>query len=268
MGKPVISPDELFSNCSTYYVCITAWDRYDEILGILRENHFPSDHILPYFECTRDPEYPHSYFDMAEEFSDLGHFTKGTAFIDGGCYDGADSLDFAKWCGGAYSKIIAFEPDPDNYQRCIQAAEQRSLKNFEVVQAGLSDRSGTSTFAAAGTGYSRIRDEIIENERKFTAHSLESATDISIATKTIDECAKNDVVGMIKMDIEGMEYNALHGAETTIRRDKPVLAICVYHRVGDMLAIMDYLHQLVPGYRFWLRHYGPGKAETVLYAVV
>ena len=33
-----------------------------------------------------------------------------------------------------------------------------------------------------------------------------------------------------------------------------------------MLAIMDYLHQLVPEYRFWLRHYSVGYTDTVLYA--
>lgn len=50
-------------------------------------------------------------------------------------------------------------------------------------------------------------------------------------------------------------------------RDRPLLALSVYHRMGDMLAIMDYLHHLVPEYRFWLRHYSVGLADTVLCAV-
>ena len=49
-------------------------------------------------------------------------------------------------------------------------------------------------------------------------------------------------------------------------RDRPLLALSVYHRMGDMLAIMDYLHHLVSEYRFWLRHYSVGLADTVLYA--
>ena len=77
-----------------------------------------------------------------------------------------------------------------------------------------------------------------------------------------------NAVGFIKMDIEGAEFDALHGAESVIVRDKPLLAISVYHRTGDMLAIMDYLHELVPEYRFWLRHYSIGVADTVLYASV
>ena len=73
---------------------------------------------------------------------------------------------------------------------------------------------------------------------------------------------------MIKMDIEGAEFDALHGAEKVIRRNKPLLAICVYHRQGDMLAIMTYLRELVPEYRFWLRHYSVLDFETVLYAAI
>ena len=51
-------------------------------------------------------------------------------------------------------------------------------------------------------------------------------------------------------------------------RDKPLCAISVYHKPGDVLAVMDYLHELVPEYRFWLRHYSPANSETVLYAGV
>ena len=75
-------------------------------------------------------------------------------------------------------------------------------------------------------------------------------------------------VGFIKLDIEGAELDALHGAERTIIRDKPFLALSVYHRNGDVLALMTFLHEIVPEYKFWLRHYGPLHYETVLYASV
>jgi len=73
---------------------------------------------------------------------------------------------------------------------------------------------------------------------------------------------------MIKMDIEGAEFDALHGAEKTIRRDRPLLAVSVYHRQGDTLAIMDYLNSIVLEYRFWMRHYGLLQCDTVLYAAI
>ena len=89
-----------------------------------------------------------------------------------------------------------------------------------------------------------------------------------IKTVALDDVVKDCEVGFIKLDIEGAEYAALQGAKQTLLRDKPFLAICVYHRRGDLLAIMDYLHGLIPEYRFWLRHYSFVGCDTVLYASV
>ena len=90
----------------------------------------------------------------------------------------------------------------------------------------------------------------------------------SIRIAAIDDIVDDRTVGFIEMDIEGAELDALHGAKNTIVRDKPPLAICVYHRQGDVFAIMDYLHQLLPEYRFLLRRYSASATETVLYASV
>lgn len=89
-----------------------------------------------------------------------------------------------------------------------------------------------------------------------------------IRTVRLDDFVRDTTVGFMKLDIEGMEFEALKGAKDTIRRDRPFLAICVYHRRGDMTAIMDYLLGIVPEYRFWLRHHSSTTCETVLYASV
>jgi FkbM family methyltransferase len=36
-------------------------------------------------------------------------------------------------------------------------------------------------------------------------------------------------VGLIKRDIEGLEYESVLGAEKTIKEDKPILLISIYH---------------------------------------
>jgi len=125
----------------------------------------------------------------------------------------------------------------------------------------LSDTCGAVTFVATGRGESYVlsTNEVSIN---FVRPEAENVTIQSIALDTLVD----ERIGMIKMDIEGSEFDALHGAQKVIQRDRPLLAICVYHRKGDMLAIMDYLHSLVPEYRFWLRHYGVLSGETVLYA--
>ena len=70
------------------------------------------------------------------------------------------------------------------------------------------------------------------------------------------------------MDIEGAELPALQGAEHIIKKNKPKLAISIYHSDEDMLRLAEYIHELVPEYRLFIRAHRPGIAETVLYAVI
>ena len=77
-----------------------------------------------------------------------------------------------------------------------------------------------------------------------------------------------DKITMIKMDIEGSELEALKGAKKTIQRDKPKLAICIYHKPEDMADIPLYIKELVPEYKLYIRHHSNFATETVLYAVM
>lgn len=75
-------------------------------------------------------------------------------------------------------------------------------------------------------------------------------------------------VTFIKMDIEGSEIPALNGAKNIILRDKPKLAICIYHKPDDLWKIPLMLKDWVPEYRMHLRHYGRRYYGTVLYAYI
>lgn len=254
MGKPVISPDELVAHGDEYYVVITVnkKESYTEILEFLQEHNYPKEHLLDWVDQAS--LFEEQYF----EFPALYH--RNTVFIDAGCYDCTSSYMFAKWCQGAYSSIIALEPDPANYAKCCKRVQDIPLQNLKLINAGLSSQEGTVMFDAQNNQSSHI---ILDKLAKPTIGSK-----MSIRTVAIDDIVGDSIVGFIKMDIEGAEFDALHGAKNTIVRDKPLLAICVYHLSGDVFAVMDYLHQLLPEYRFLLRHYSDDKSETVLYASV
>lgn len=88
----------------------------------------------------------------------------------------------------------------------------------------------------------------------------------SISVVAMDSIIKEKVT-YIKLDIEGAELEALKGAQEIIKRDKPKLAICIYHKKEDMVEIPYFIKQLVPEYRLFIRHYSNNECETVLYAV-
>lgn len=69
------------------------------------------------------------------------------------------------------------------------------------------------------------------------------------------------------MDIEGAELHALRGGITTIQRDRPILAISLYHSPHDVVDIPVYLMDELEHYIFMVRHHSFVGSETVLYAI-
>lgn len=89
-------------------------------------------------------------------------------------------------------------------------------------------------------------------------------------TLAIDDLSRDwadGPVDFIKMDIEGAEVPALMGARKTIERDKPRLAVSVYHKPDDMITIPALLHSMRPDYSFYLDYYTIAGDEIVLYAI-
>ena len=75
-----------------------------------------------------------------------------------------------------------------------------------------------------------------------------------------------DRVDFIKLDIEGAELDALRGAPPDPLRDRPRLAISLYHRPEDWTTIPRFLADLDRSYRFSLGHFTIHAEETVLFA--
>ena len=75
-------------------------------------------------------------------------------------------------------------------------------------------------------------------------------------------------VGLIKLDTEGAESSIIRGSEKIIARDKPVMAIAIYHRPEDFFELKDIIKSLNPGYRFMIRKSEPSlpQADLVLMA--
>lgn len=72
-------------------------------------------------------------------------------------------------------------------------------------------------------------------------------------------------VGLFKLDIEGMEARALRGATVVIQREKPVLAVCAYHRADDFWKLIDTVTAIRPDYRVAIRHYADILHDITLY---
>ena len=98
----------------------------------------------------------------------------------------------------------------------------------------------------------------------------EDFADTKCLTTTIDDTVEQhllDRLDFIKMDIEGAEIHALKGAEKSLTKFHPKLAISLYHSIDDFRAIPRSLDSLGLRYKYYLEHHTIYENETVLFAV-
>ena len=167
--------------------------------------------------------------------------------VDCGAYDG-DTIRTLRDDGGLEA-YVALEPDPDNFARL--AARHGDEPEGLVLRAGAHSTAGTLSFRSGEGG---------------AAH-VDADGDATIDVVRIDDLCTGFRPTLIKMDIEGAERDALAGAASTIVRDRPDLAISVYHRIDDLWRIPLQIDALRAGHRFHLRSHAYNGFDTVLYAV-
>lgn len=72
---------------------------------------------------------------------------------------------------------------------------------------------------------------------------------------SLDDYFKEQRITYINMDIEGAERDVLQSGEKCIQKNRPVLAICVYHCKDDLIVIPNIISKMVDQYSFYLRKY-------------
>ena len=173
---------------------------------------------------------------------------EGDVVIDaGGCW-GDTALYFA--AGGCQVHCFEFVP-----------------ANLEILRRNLALNPGLAVEIVESPLWDSAGEEVRFDFRGPGTCASEAGT--PVRTESIDNyVARTGIpVNLIKMDIEGSELRALKGAEGTLRRYGPKLAISLYHREEDFYAIPSYLDSLNLGYRFQLDHFTIHRAETVLFAL-
>ena len=158
----------------------------------------------------------------------------GNIVIDGGAYDGMTAKAFRDIGCHVYS----FEMDCLNYQKGLQLAQK---EKFVLENMGLGRRKSELQYRVGGVGSAISKD------------GDKIAQIIDIDTYANEKGLPQ--IDFIKMDIEGSEMSALQGAAHSIRKYKPKMAICTYHKLQDMWEIPLYIKKLRPDYEFTFRHH-------------
>ena len=171
--------------------------------------------------------------------------------IDGGASDFETTLSFLAFCNWSYKKIWTIEPLLDQYRLCTQKTKELDLKNINIENVGLW----------------KSEDELYFNIRDYGSSFISEKGDVKIKAKRIDDLLNGEKATIIKLDIEGAEYEAIEGACSTISKYDPILMLCVYHKKNDILKIAKKVLSINSKYTVFIRHYSYCINETVMYFV-
>jgi FkbM family methyltransferase len=234
--------EDLWNNRDRYF-------KFDCELGDQR-SHDVLNAVLG-FRQTLDPATLRPVLDSDDLYMPKGliKFSTNEVYVEGGAYDGDTILSFIDKVNGQFDRVYAFEPDRATYKKLV--ATFSLDPRVQSINAGLhrekallkfrDDASRGAIFASDGT--------------------------VEMPVTALDDVLKSNPVTYIKLNIEGAEIDALYGAQAVIRRERPKLALSVYHRPSDLWKIPEIVKELDGTYDLYLRQHDGGIIETVLYAL-
>lgn len=132
----------------------------------------------------------------------MNYVSSGGVLLDGGAYIGTFCIHLIEY----FAHIIAYEPISDNMD-CLK----KNVPGIDYRSACLSHKSGHERMARH------------ERNKTFGWHKSQHG-EIEITAVAIDDL-ELERLDLLKLDLEGNDYDALRGAEYTIIRCHPAVLI-------------------------------------------
>ena len=168
---------------------------------------------------------------------------KNKNIIDAGGYIGDSAILFSDYTD---KNVYSFEPFLHHYNMMLKTIELNEKNNIIPVNIALGNENKELSLYSSGNLNMGLSIEA--NSKQSDINQIEN----KVKMVTLDSYVKenNIEVGLIKTDLEGFEQPFLKGAINTIKEQKPVLIISIYHNYSDFFEIKPMIENLDLGYKF------------------
>ena len=201
-----------------------------------------------YVNCN--DRYDEEIFDYCDKFLSEGLYGLVNDKVNVTVEPGDIVIDAGSWIGdfAAYASvrgaglIYAFEPSEHAFRYLEQTAGLN--RNIIPVKKGISNENANMKFFEDTEGSSIGSTLLNASDRDTKSFS-------QVQTVRLDDFVReNNIprVDFIKADIEGFERHMLAGAQETLRRFSPKLALCTYHLPDDTQFMAELILKANPKY--------------------
>lgn len=143
--------------------------------------------------------------------------------VDIGTNVGHVLMNFAKRAG-TNGKIIGFEPDPTNFKRCKRNLSLNNFENIQLYNLGMGKEDKT-TFIELVNLNNRGQNRIVEDGSGGSMGEKFTKIEVKVFDDFCEKELKLTNIDLMKIDVEGYEFNVLQGAKKSIEKYRPMLFI-------------------------------------------
>ena len=156
------------------------------------------------------------------------YIKKDWIVVDVGTYIGLHTLTMSKLANTVYS----FEPQPLIHQCLKNTLEKQKIENVKLHHVALSNNLGMTNIHTNNNG-----DASLEGIRD-TKFSMS----FPVNTNTLDSY-NIDKINLIKIDVEGHEWEMIEGASNSIIKNKPIIILETFKTKKNIKKLEEFILQ-------------------------
>ena len=185
---------------------------------------------------------------MGEEFESgltllikkLSLICRNEIVLDVGANIGITSIIFSEFFEG----VISFEPSKKTFNVLLENLQTNKIKNVKALNYGLGDKEKESNImtplneassAAVTQEYINIQDYEFDK------------VEIKVGDIELKKEINDKRIGLIKIDVEGLELEVLKGLQKTIKENNPIIILemsCYKQNIFGRISIPDFIDSL------------------------
>lgn len=173
----------------------------------------------------------------------------GGCVLDVGANIGNHSLFLSVLCGAR--KVVAFEPIKDTYEILVKNVEINELQNvITPINAAVGEYNSHGKIAKmnlSNIGTTRID---YSEDGDIQVISLDSFKEI-----------ENEIISLIKIDVEGFEKNVIKGALSIIEKHHPIILVESYAKDGNI----EYIYEFLSRNKYRVLHWNADSEDYIFY---
>lgn len=184
-------------------------------------------------------------------------FISNKDIIDAGAFTGDTSLPLSQLTS---KNVYSFEPFKESFDILKRNVVDNNIKNIIPINKSLGNINGERTLFLSGNNVQGITSKSEMRGYDNILKVQETTVDCFVKENNLD-------VGYLTVDVEGAEMDLLECAINTIKSQKPILTISIYHQVSDYFNIIPWIDNLDLGYKFQIIKEQPWTflADTIVH---